>query len=275
MSGHEQIPAQEGPSPARPGQKPKLLHQMRDVMRAQSLDFGANQIMVRDGKGAVRRAGITKQVTPLSSTVRRISCCQNMAMQRHLTYSLLSLVLGGLMWPIALLCPVTGGILSSPAFLHARETWPLQIAAMSMAGLLTAQLLRKRIQRSSEFACLALTSFMGILIGALFFGPLFVAGSEFVGLLQAGSFPSSPAALAQLIPASLISGVLGAFFGVVSLPITVPAGICGVYLLRCVLGDEIAEPITPDGRLSRWPSDVRMSFDCPSPLHALRRLRRR
>ena len=35
MSGHEQVPAQEGPSPGQAGQKPKLLRQMRDVMRAQ------------------------------------------------------------------------------------------------------------------------------------------------------------------------------------------------------------------------------------------------
>ena len=37
MSGHEhheQVSAQEGPSPARPAEKPKLLRQMRDVMRA-------------------------------------------------------------------------------------------------------------------------------------------------------------------------------------------------------------------------------------------------
>ena len=37
----------------------------------------------------------------------------------------------------------------------------------------------------------------------------------------------------------------------------------------------IAEPIAPDGRLNRWPSDARMSPDCPSPLHAHRRPRRR
>ena len=116
MSGHEhreQVPAQAGPSPARSGQKPKVLQQFRAALRAEhySRDTEKNYVMwvkrymarkypsgaagwrwqfvfpqgrrwvnrqtgdqerhhiddaliQRSVKGAVRRVGITKHVTP-------------------------------------------------------------------------------------------------------------------------------------------------------------------------------------------------------------------
>jgi len=94
MPGYEQVPGQEGQSPDPAGQKPKLLRQMRDVMRAQHYsrhtertytwqfvfpqgrrcvnrqtgEQGRHHIheslIQRSVKGAVRRARITKHVTP-------------------------------------------------------------------------------------------------------------------------------------------------------------------------------------------------------------------
>ncbi len=153
-------------------------------------------------------------------------------MKRHLTYCLLSLVLGALMWPILFVWPITGFILSSSAYLHGRETYLLQVAAMSMAGALAAQLLRKWIHQMTKVTDFGLTSLMAILICAFFYPIFFGGASEFMGFLETGSFPST---WPMVIPGLMASGGFGLVFGVLSLPIMFPAGMCGVYLLKCVL----------------------------------------
>ncbi len=162
-------------------------------------------------------------------------------MRRHLTYCLLSLILGALMWPILLVWPFTGNILISPAYLHASKTWAIQIAAMSLAGLFAALLLRKKIYQANGLTEMGLTSVMVILICAFFFGILFATGSEFVGFLKTGLFPSASEGLTVLILGSLACGVMGLAFGFVSLLIMVPAGMCGIYLLKRVLGRKMIE----------------------------------
>ena len=154
-------------------------------------------------------------------------------MQRYLAYCFLSLGIGALMWPVLVAWPLTRTVLISPAFLHARETWLIQVAAMSVALFLTTQLLRTSIQQATKLSEFGITSLRVVLTSACFFGMFFVAAAEIVGILETGSFDEDPAVAFLGLLSSAIAGI---FFGVVSLPILIPFGICGVYLLKCVLG---------------------------------------
>ena len=74
MAGHEHVSAQGEPNRAPAEQKPKLLRQVREALRSQHYSRHTEKTYVmwvkryifiqRSVKAAVRRAGITKHVTP-------------------------------------------------------------------------------------------------------------------------------------------------------------------------------------------------------------------
>lgn len=158
-----------------------------------------------------------------------------LVMLRHTAYALVSLALGAMMWPLLWIWPLTGFILSSPGFLHATETLSTQLVAMSLSGLFAAHLLRAMIYRASTLREFAITSAIAILVCAFTFGVVFIAGSELVGYLRTGPLPSAAGGLVTILFGSLASGLIGLGFGIVSLPIMVPAGMCGIFLLKRVL----------------------------------------
>jgi len=77
-----------------------------------------------------------------------------------------------------------------------------------------------------------------------------------------------------LTPSSPVEGIIhgGFLFGMYAVFLQIGAS-TGAAVRRSRSG---SQPVAPDGRPSRWPSEESpMSFDRPSPLHAHRRLRRR